>query len=194
MANLKIGDLHLEGDNPVLIVRQGKGAKDRAVNLNSSIREQLATFTKDKQPQESVFGLAAKTISMKIGYWARRSGVPQLHTHSLRHYVGTTLFERHANPRAVQAILGHESLDVTMRYVSVIGQDTKEAISLLDDKPASKSTDKEEVDELLSWAKEEGESTRKYVVALKRSEARTEAWKKKVGLNEIMEKYGGPKW
>lgn len=81
-----------------------------------------------------------------------------------------------------------------MRYVSVIGQDTKEAISLLDDKPASKSTDKEEVDELLSWAKEEGESTRKYVEALKRNEARTETWKKKMGLNEITEKYGGPKW
>ena len=85
LANLKIGDLHLEGDDPVLIVRQGKGAKDRAVSLNSSIRDQLADFTKDKPPQESVFGLAAKTISLKIGKWARKSGVPHLHTHSLRH-------------------------------------------------------------------------------------------------------------
>jgi len=132
LANLKVGDLHLEGDDPVLIVRQGKGAKDRAVSLNSSIRDQLATFTKGKQPQESVFNLAAKTISMKIGKWARKSGVPHLHTHSLRHYVGTTLFERGANPRAVQTALGHESLDVTMRYASVIGRDIKQTMGLLD--------------------------------------------------------------
>ena len=138
LANLKIGDLHLEGVDPVIIVRQGKGGKDRAISLNSSIREQLIAFTKGKQPQESVFGVAAKTISMKIGYWARKAGVPHLHTHSLRHYVGTTLFERHANPRAVQAILGHESLDVTMRYVSIIGQDTKEAMQLLENESEGK--------------------------------------------------------
>ena len=35
LSNLKVGDLHLEGDDPVVIVRQGKGAKDRAVPLNS---------------------------------------------------------------------------------------------------------------------------------------------------------------
>jgi len=41
LANLKVGDLHLEADDPVLIVRQGKDAKDRAVSLNSYIRQQL---------------------------------------------------------------------------------------------------------------------------------------------------------
>jgi integrase len=140
LANLKVGDLHLGGDAPVLIVRQGKGGKDRAVNLNHYIRDRLAGFVKDKSQQDSVFGLAAKTISLKIGKWARKSGVSHLHMHSLRHYVGTTLFERHANPRAVQAILGHESLDVTMRYVSVIGQDTKQAMELLDGDAKPKET------------------------------------------------------
>jgi len=151
LANLKAGALHLDGDEPVLIVRSGKGAKDRAVSLNQYIGDELAAFTKGKSPYESVFNLAPKTISMKIGQWARKSGVPHLHTHSLRHFVGTTLFERHANPRAVQAILGHESLDVTMRYVSVIGQDTKETMELLNGKPAGKD---EEFEKLLEMVKE----------------------------------------
>ena len=59
--------------------------------------------------------------------------------------LGTTLFERHANPRAVQAILGHESLDVTMRYVSVIGQDTREVMELLNRKPKGMSTEEKGV-------------------------------------------------
>lgn len=48
LANLKVGDLHLEGDDPVLIVRQGKGAKDRAISLNPYIRDRLAGFVKRK--------------------------------------------------------------------------------------------------------------------------------------------------
>ena len=132
LANLKVGDLNLDGADPVLIVRGGKGAKDRAVSLNPYIKDRLATFVKGNPLNESVFGLAAKTISIKIGKWARKSGVPHVHTHSLRHYVGTTLFEKGANPRAVQVALGHESLDVTMRYASVIGKDIKQTMELLE--------------------------------------------------------------
>lgn len=76
---------------------------------------------------------------MKIRQWACKSGVPHLHTHSLRHYVGTMLFEKGANPRAVQVALGHESLDVTMRYAAIIGRDLKQTMQLLDDKHKSKS-------------------------------------------------------
>jgi len=43
-----------------------------------------------------------------------------------------TLFERGANPRAVQTVLGHESLDVTMRYASIAGRDIKDTTGLLD--------------------------------------------------------------
>jgi len=158
LSNLLVGDLRLDGDDPVLIVKQGKNAKDRAVSLNPYIRNQLAIFVKGKPLQESVFGLAPKTISLKIGKWARKSGVPHLHTHSLRHYVGTTLFQKHANPRVVQAILGHESLDVTMRYVSVIGQDTRQTMELLDDKPASEPEhEKLTLKELKELAKEQAE-------------------------------------
>ena len=45
LANLKVGDPHLNVDDPVLIVRGGKGGKDRAVSLNPYIRKRLADFT-----------------------------------------------------------------------------------------------------------------------------------------------------
>ena len=134
LANLKVGDLHLNGDDPVLLVRAGKGNKDRAVALNPYITNQLATFVRGKPHDESVFGLAARSITDKIAQWARKSGVPQIHTHSLRHYAGTTLFEKGANPRAIQVALGHESLETTMQYAAVVGKDIKQAMALLDDK------------------------------------------------------------
>jgi integrase len=98
LASLKVGDLNLQGSAPVLIVRDGKGGRDTAISLNTYIRDRLATFVKGRSRQESVFGLAAKTISLKMEKWARKAGVPHLHTHSLRHYVGTTLFERGLTP------------------------------------------------------------------------------------------------
>ena len=53
LANLKVGDLHLTEDNPVLIVRGGKGKKDRLVGLNTSIKDKLAIFTSGKSPSSS---------------------------------------------------------------------------------------------------------------------------------------------
>ena len=64
LANLKIEDLHLGGNDPVLIVRQDKGGKDRAVSLNPHIRDQLASFVKDKSTQESVFGLVLILLTL----------------------------------------------------------------------------------------------------------------------------------
>ena len=45
LAKLKVGDLQLKGDDPVVVVRSGKGEKDRVVPLNSYIRKRLADFT-----------------------------------------------------------------------------------------------------------------------------------------------------
>jgi integrase len=134
LSNLKVGDLNLVGDNPILIVRNGKGHKDRSVPLNKAITKELAEFVQGKPREQSVFDLAAKSISMKIHEWAQKAGVPNIHTHSLRHFVGTELFKRGANPRSIQAALGHESLEVTMRYAAVLGKDVKQAMELLDEK------------------------------------------------------------
>ena len=135
LANLKVSDLHLDEDEPVLVVRSGKGDKDRAVALNTYIRNRLAEFVDKKSPQDSVFGLKPKSISCKIRIWADKAGLPQLHAHSLRHYVGTTLFQRRANPRSVQVMMGHESLETTMRYATVTGKDMKETAQLLEKEP-----------------------------------------------------------
>ena len=71
LSNLRVGDLHLSGDAPYLLVRKGKGGKSREIYLNEYIRNRLAVFTKERNTEESVFGLAPKTISMKIAYETR---------------------------------------------------------------------------------------------------------------------------
>jgi integrase len=87
LANLKVGDIILEN----LIVREGKGKKDRTVPLPSSLVDQLAEFTRGMRDGDSVFNLRAISIGDKIRRLAREAGV-NLHTHSLRHGYATRLW------------------------------------------------------------------------------------------------------
>jgi site-specific recombinase XerD len=138
LSNLKINDLQLSGEVPQLLVRQGKGGKDRVVYLDDYIRDQLASFVKGKHSDESVFGLAPKTVSLKIGYWARKAGVP-IHTHSLRHKFATDILDRGGNVRAVQQLLGHESLGTTEAYLAITNNTLRDAVNLLDTSRKNKS-------------------------------------------------------
>jgi integrase/recombinase XerD len=132
LANLKVRDLQLKGDDPIVIVHEGKGAKDRVVPLNPYLREKLASFTASMSRDQSLFGLTRKTISMKTTTWSTKAGVPHIHAHSMRHHLATTLLRDGVSLRVVQEILGHESLDTTMRYLHVTGQEKKEAMGRLD--------------------------------------------------------------
>jgi hypothetical protein len=130
--NLKVDDLQLSGEMPYVRVRKGKGGKDRIVYLTSYIRERLKEFTTGKNPSESVFNLAPKSISMKINYWAHKAGVPSIHTHSLRHKFATDILDRGGNIRALQQLMGHQSLSTTECYLAITDKGLKNAIDLLD--------------------------------------------------------------
>lgn len=66
----------------------------------------------------------------------RRAGLPATRgMHVLRHTFASTILDRGANPKAVQALLGHASLEQTMEYLHQLQQgDRGKAIGLLDQK------------------------------------------------------------
>ena len=130
LADLIVADLHIGGSRPYLHVRHGKGNKQRDVPLNSEILPILRDFVRGKRPEESVFGLSAKTISMKFWQWSKRGGVG-IHTHSLRHKFATDILNRGGNIRAVQKLLGHESLATTEVYLGVTDESLRDAVGLL---------------------------------------------------------------
>jgi len=128
MANLEVKDIHPD----FLLVKNGKGGKDRIIPLSSGINQRLQNFVKGKQPGEKVFGLKAPSITMKIKQFARKAGI-DLHAHTLRHKFATDLLERGANIKVVQELLGHENLATTEIYLSIANEGLKDAIQLLDE-------------------------------------------------------------
>jgi integrase/recombinase XerD len=80
IANLEAHDIHKD----FLIVRGGKGQKNRVIPLVPSIATDLNRFIAGMVPAQKVFGLTAASIGNKIRIFAVKAGV-NIHTHSLRH-------------------------------------------------------------------------------------------------------------
>jgi len=128
LANLEPRDIRSD----FLIVKGGKGDKDRLIPLTWDIAARLHEFTKDKRPDERVFGLRAPCISMKIKQFAKRAGLHELHTHALQHKFATDLLEAGVNLKVVQRLLWHKTLATTEVYVSLTNGSLFEAVRKLE--------------------------------------------------------------
>ena len=127
LANLEVKDVYVD----LIIVRGGKGNKDRMIPLTVDLAKRLRGFISNKKPFEKVFGLGGPTLGMKVKQFARRAGLHDFHTHSLRHKFATDLLEAGVNIRVVQALLGHQNLNTTEVYLSITDQSLFEAVKLL---------------------------------------------------------------
>ena len=115
-ANLVVGDIiYARGE---LLVRDGKGHKDRRVPLSDDMLPRLQEFTRVRSSHESVFGLAPASITNKVYVFAQKAGV-KLHTHSLRHGSATRLNEAGADIVSIGQFLGHERTETTFGYIGV---------------------------------------------------------------------------
>ncbi|MFC1982930.1 tyrosine-type recombinase/integrase [Chloroflexota bacterium] len=130
LAELKVRDVHSD----FLMVIKGKGEKDRMIPLLPDIAGRLNSFISGRRPGESVFGLTGPSIGNKISIFARKAGLKDIHTHSLRHKYAIDLLESGANIRAVQQLLGHSDLATTQVYLAITDESLRDAVNGLDKK------------------------------------------------------------
>jgi integrase/recombinase XerD len=135
LANLERKDIH----DDFLLVRSGKGDKDRIIPLAPIIAQRLQNFIKGMEPIEKVFKLKAPCISDKIRHFARKAGLTDFHTHTMRHKFATDLLEKGANIKLIQELLGHENLDTTQIYLSVTHHGLHDAVKLLEENKEEES-------------------------------------------------------
>jgi len=130
LANLRPRDIH--GDS--LIVRGGKGKKDRLIPLTQDVAARLHDFIKDKGPDERVFGLSPESLGMKVKQIAVKAGLSDFHTHTLRHKFATDVLESGTNLKVLQSLLGHENLNTTEVYLSLTDRELYAAAKRLDER------------------------------------------------------------
>jgi integrase len=130
LANLKVQDINLR--QKMVLVRKGKGEKDRVVPLVRLLVSKIADFVKGKKPEDSVFMLTARSITDKYSSWSKKANL-HLHTHSFRHYFAEQLLERGVPLTVVSKLLGHENVQTTSRYLGLRPGSLREAIDVLDE-------------------------------------------------------------
>lgn len=140
LVALTMQDVNLR--NRVLVVKHGKGNKERLVPFTDECRDAIQKYLNDERPK-----LAMKTKKLESTLFLNDKGnklttrgleyildsiqektgtFVGLHPHILRHSFATHLLENGADLRVIQDLLGHKSLNATQVYTHVTTEAMKQ--------------------------------------------------------------------
>jgi site-specific recombinase XerD len=135
--NLKIKDI--DSNRNLIIIRAGKGKKDRTSILSEKILFMLREYYKRYKPSIYLFEgqngdkYSAKSIQMVFKRSLQRSGIHKPATvHTLRHSFATHLLEHGTDLRYIQELLGHNSSKTTEIYTHITKRGIDKIVSPLD--------------------------------------------------------------
>ncbi len=130
VANLSLDDIDYQCSQ--IVVRGGKGGKDRTTYFNRDAGSALAAYLRIRPPtrEQKIFlvekgtykgtPLSVRGIQKRMAYYSKKSGVP-ITCHQLRHTMATQLLNNGADIVAIQELLGHSKIELTMRYSKLSG-------------------------------------------------------------------------
>lgn len=137
LTNLELVDFHIERKQ--LIVKNGKGRKDRYVSLADSFLPLLSNYYYSYKPKiyfvEGQNGGKYSTESVRqfLRKSCARARIKKTVTpHTLRHSYATHLLENGVDIRYIQSLLGHAKPETTMIYTHVRRKDLMEIQNPLD--------------------------------------------------------------
>jgi integrase/recombinase XerD len=133
VLNISVGDV--DWTSGKLIVKHGKGKKDRIVWINEEDLEIIRKWRETK-PRGPFLFTTLKGSKINDRYLRsmvkRRSKkvaiAKDVHPHLLRHTFATDLLKSTKNIRLVQKALGHASLSSTMIYTHVYDEELESAL------------------------------------------------------------------
>jgi len=119
VCNLKIEDINSK--SMFIVVRQGKGRKDRIVPFSNNVLNILMGYIKEYNPKEYLFN---GQFGLQYSYRSCNEIVKKYigkdyHFHLLRHSSATSLLENGTDLRVIQKILGHSNVKTTEIYTHV---------------------------------------------------------------------------
>ena len=137
-VHLRAADI--DSQRMVIRIEQGKGRKDRYVQLSPKLLELLRRYWRKVRPPEWLFPgqvpnqpLSRDAVGSAVAQASRRAGLKKRPSpHSLRHAYAVHLLEAGTDLRKIQLLLGHRSLSTTARYLHLATSTVCATISPLD--------------------------------------------------------------
>jgi integrase/recombinase XerD len=133
VVKLKFKDLFLQ--ERLLLVRKGKGRKDRKVILSERALKNLSSFDFNEGYIFPGRGghITIRTVQAIFEQVARKANLSKnVHPHMLRHSFASHLKDNKVETKDIQKLLGHSNKRTTERYLHRIDMDMKKIKSPLD--------------------------------------------------------------
>ena len=118
-SGLRISEiLHLQKEdidllNKTILVKQGKGGKDRVVPLAKGFKSNMIN--------QIPFNISVRALQIAFKKSCQKSGVlalkPTIHFHSLRHGFATQLVSHNVPIHHIRTLLGHSNISTTNIYL-----------------------------------------------------------------------------
>ncbi|WP_010477362.1 site-specific tyrosine recombinase/integron integrase [Thermococcus zilligii] len=134
VCNLKKKDVDFE--RGFIVVRGGKGAKDRVVPVPQSLLDEVKAYLSTRTDDSEYLivelrrgkrdRLSSKTVWYLLKRYGEKVGV-RVTPHMLRHSFATHMLESGVDIRAIQELLGHSNLSTTQIYTKVTVEHLKKA-------------------------------------------------------------------
>ncbi|GAA3172695.1 tyrosine-type recombinase/integrase [Blastococcus jejuensis] len=135
IAGLHWTDLRNSEDGTSLLIREGKGGKERVVPVPAVVLEAFVAHGR-RRSGPVFYGLDAaqinpKAVSTSLNRFFDRHGL-DFTAHQLRHRFGTTAYQITKDLRLVQEMLGHSSPNTTARYAAYDTSQTVDMVKAMD--------------------------------------------------------------
>jgi len=139
ISQLKLEDIDLKRGGNSLIVRHGKGDKQRIVKFSSKLKNLILEYIEYRDndseylfPSERQDYMSSNGLQKVFKKWAKQAGLPARYSiHSCRHYYATALLKVSKNLRLTQMQLGHSNPQTTTVYAQVLDEEITEAVEKL---------------------------------------------------------------
>jgi integrase/recombinase XerD len=136
--NLKPSDI--DAERMTILVRQGKGNKDRYTVLGQKTLELLRLYYKTYRPGEWLFPskdpaqpLSGSSVQRVFKKALHKAGIrKKASVHTLRHSFATHLLESGTDLYHIQRLLGHTTAKTTSLYLHITGKDLAKVKSPID--------------------------------------------------------------
>jgi integrase/recombinase XerC len=138
-VELRRADLTIKDRSGSLIVRKGKGRKQRTIPLNADARAALARLlaSAPKKAPEVLFGqrgpLTVRGVQVILKRYEGPAKIRDLSPHVLRHCFGKNLADAGTAIQLIADLMGHESLETTRRDIQPGHEDLAAAADKLAD-------------------------------------------------------------
>jgi site-specific recombinase XerD len=130
------------GASPWLHVPVGKLREDRYLPLHPQLVELIDDYRNAHVPAEHPLllprengrALDRHTVTRFLNKAGTAAGLPHIHPHQLRHTLATQAINRGMSLEAIAAMLGHRSLDMTLRYAKIANRTVADEYFAVTDK------------------------------------------------------------